>query len=969
MAPLRVADREPLERLAEISGVWFWAQDADLRFIYLSNTASLLYGLSAAEYIGKTREDLKGHYESDESWLELDRCIGARLPFADLRFHRAGPEGARRWFKISGAPVFDADGAFAGYQGVGQEITDQVLIEQTNTLLNNTLIGERGPAYLKRALSGVASLLSAGAAFIAEVDPASPDALRMTFVLEGGKEADAYAYPIAGTPCAAAMAAEGPVLIQPNLRTDYPDDARLSRRDYNAYAACRLVDQGGAPFGVVALLRKRPFRFPMAMQSILGSLALRIVAERVRSRSEEALSASEARFRAFFDNLPGQAYIKNRDLRFEWVNQNFSIYTGRPTDLFIGRRTTEIAPDSPGAAELERSDREVLETGAVVDVIADVKHLAKREAWLRAVKFPLRGDNGETVGVGGVSLDVTDLIVAERARDDAIATLERRVAERTSALETEIAERKRVEAEVRESERRLRRVLEDSPMGVAIITAKPFRRLFHNERMGELILGDSGADIESVSARDTFVDPTECDRLIELVTAGHHIRSRQVRRKRPSGEIWHSLIHAGPIRYEGQDAIINWNYDITARVETEHALKLSERRTREILDSSTAGISILRQRSEERIFINRRLAEMYGAKSLEDLNAFGFDATVVRREDWLEARSLIERDGRLDQFLVERRRLDGTTFWLMVDARTIEFEGDPATIFWHFDITNQKRIEEDLRDTLDRLRQAQEELIQSERLASLGGMVAGMAHEINTPLGVALTATSLMEQQAEDVRRLIDEDALTRAKFDGFIGTVAEGAKVATANLAQAARMVGGFKQVAVDRSTEARRRVRLAPYVEEVIASLRPALKGRSIDISVAGDRTLEADTAAGALSQIVSNLIMNALMHAFPGDRHGQITFTVERDGSLARLRYRDDGVGMSADVLKRAFEPFFTTKRAQGGSGLGMSIIYNLATGTLRGAIKYQSSPGVGVQIDIEFPIDPAADLPTADRSVAS
>ena len=973
MAPHRLVEREPLERLAELSGVWFWSQDEDLRFTYVSETVSILQGPSAAEHIGKTREEIaEGCYVSDESWGDLQRCVAKRIAFANLRFSRPGPEGAERWFKISGTPIFAADGAFAGYQGVGQEITDQVLIEEANTLLNETLISQRGPAYIKSALSGVAWLFRAGAAYIAVTDPEAPDRLHTTSVVRDNAEAENYSFPIAGTPCAAAMAAEQAVLFQPDLRRDFPDDPRFRDWDYAAYAACRLVDRTGAPFGVVALLRKRPFRFPMAMRSILGSLALRIVAERVRSSSEEALAASDARFRAFFDNLPGQAYIKNADLRYEWVNHNFNVFSRRPLASFLGRRVTEVVPNSAGAVELERNDREVLETGKVVDTVVNVANLAGRVAWLRAVKFPIRLESGETIGVGGVNLDVTDLVAAENARDEAIASLERRVAERTSALEKEVADRRRIEADIRESEARLREVLEDSPMGVSIIIDKPFKRLFHNRRITELLVGDSGVDLADVAGEDTFVRPEDYRLFFDRTAAGGRIRSMQFARKRPNGEIWHSLVDAGPIRYEGHDAVIIWIYDITARVETEQALEQSERRTREILDSSTAGISIFRRHSEKRSFVNRRLAEMYGAKSVEDFNAFGFASSLVRRADWFEASRLIERDGRLDQFLAERRRLDGSTFWLMVDARTIEFEGEPATIFWHFDITNQKRIEDDLRDTLDRLRLAQEELIQSERLASLGGMVAGMAHEINTPLGVALTATSLMEQQAVEVRQLIEQDALTRAKFDGFIGTVAEGAKVATANLAQAARMVGGFKQVAVDRSTEARRRVRLAPYVEEIIASLRPALKGRSIDISIDGDRTLEADIAAGALSQIVSNLVMNALMHAFPGDRRGQIAFTVERDGPLARLRYRDDGVGMTADVLKRAFEPFFTTKRAQGGSGLGMSIMYNLATSALQGAIKCQSSPGAGVRIDIEFPIAPiapTADQPTVDRPVAT
>ncbi len=944
-----------LEAFAALGGLWFWEQDANLRFTYISKSIERLPGPSAASHIGKTREDLGVQYDGGETWAVLQHAVADRQPFADMRFRRPGPDGAMRYFSTSGEPVFDAAGAFQGYRGIGKEITERVLVDEAYKLMNERLVGLAGDIFFAEAIAAVAELLGADYAYIGEVGEPGNARIEILAAHDKTQAPAETTYALAGTPCAQVIATGGSVTHRRDVRKTFPDDARLARRRVQSYVACPLIEASGAIVGVIVLMRETPLGHPETALSILRALALRVIAERQRWRSEQALAASEARFQTFFDHLPGQAFIKNLEGRFVWVNRNFSMRSGRPPEFFIGRTAKEAIGNPVTAQALVDQDRAIIETGAVMDIEVNLSATTGSELWMRCVKFPILDGDGAIAGIGGVNLDVSARVVAEKARDEAMETLQDRIAERTQDLEREVEERRRVERAVKESEARLREVLEACPMGVSIVADAPFRRLFQNRRMGELLIGDAPLDVADIPGIETFVNPDDYYFFFREIAAGNRLTSMEFERKRPGdGTRWWSLVDAGPIRFEGQNAVIVWLYDITERVAAEDALKRNEQRIREILESSTAGISILRQDPIDRVFANRRMLEFFGVETLEELNAFGFENTIVNVEEWKRAYRTITETGALDHFVIERARPDGSSFWLLIDARTIQFEGEAAIIFWHFDITDQKRVEADLRETLDHLHLAQDELIQSERMVSLGQMVAGMAHEINTPLGVGLTAVSVLAQDAAAIRQSLEDGALTRTQFNAFVETVDEGASVAAVNLRQAADLVRNFKQVAVDQSSEERRNFNLFGYVQEVIGSLMPALKDTRHTIAVTGDRDVELESIPGAFAQILSNLVMNSLLHGFdPGDA-GHIKIKIERDGDFARLIYRENGKGMEPSVLKRIFEPFFTTKRGKGGSGLGMNIVYNLATQSLRGTIKCDSSPGKGIEVDIHVPI---------------
>lgn len=257
-------------------------------------------------------------------------------------------------------------------------------------------------------------------------------------------------------------------------------------------------------------------------------------------------------------------------------------------------------------------------------------------------------------------------------------------------------------------------------------------------------------------------------------------------------------------------------------------------------------------------------------------------------------------------------------------------------------------------EALTRLRETQDQLVQSERLASLGGLVAGIAHEINTPVGIGVTAASYLKDEIERIHRLAAEGGLGKRAFSEFLDNCVDSSDILLTNLARAADLISSFKQVAVDQSHDQRRRIILADYIHEILVSLKPQLKtgGHTVHVECPPDLALE--TMPGALSQVLTNLVMNSLTHAFSRNEAGQMNICVQCDGDQMRMSYSDNGCGIPADVLPKIFDPFFTTRRGRGGSGLGLHLVFCLVHQNLGGTISAASDPGLGTRFDITLPV---------------
>lgn len=259
-----------------------------------------------------------------------------------------------------------------------------------------------------------------------------------------------------------------------------------------------------------------------------------------------------------------------------------------------------------------------------------------------------------------------------------------------------------------------------------------------------------------------------------------------------------------------------------------------------------------------------------------------------------------------------------------------------------------------LKQTIDDLKWAQESLIRSEKLAGLGALVAGVAHELNTPVGNALTVATTLQDHTKAITQEF-QAGLRRASLEDFLAETRTAGELIVRNLHRAADLVTSFKHVAVDQTSENRRDFDLRTTLEEIVATLSPMLKKTPYRLTLDIPSGIVLNSYPGALGQIIANLVNNALLHAFEGRDHGLMKLVAEPlDNQHIQLAFNDDGNGMSPETLKRIFDPFFTTRLGQGGSGLGMSIVHNLVYSLLGGTIEVQSTPEKGTRFTIQLPL---------------
>ena len=257
------------------------------------------------------------------------------------------------------------------------------------------------------------------------------------------------------------------------------------------------------------------------------------------------------------------------------------------------------------------------------------------------------------------------------------------------------------------------------------------------------------------------------------------------------------------------------------------------------------------------------------------------------------------------------------------------------------------------RAAFTKLKDTQNQLVQAEKLASLGGLVAGVAHEINTPIGVGVLAASTLHDDMHKLGKAFADNTLTRSQLHSYVQGAEQASGMILSNLRRASDLIGSFKRVAVDQASDEVETLGLRHYIDEVLTSLRPQLRATPHRIETHCDPALKARLVPGALAQILTNLVMNALTHAFAGIAHGLIVIDVTTDARQIVLRLSDNGRGIPADVLPKIFDPFFTTHRSAGGTGLGLHIVFNLVHQTLGGTIEATSAPGSGTTFLIRFP----------------
>ena len=254
---------------------------------------------------------------------------------------------------------------------------------------------------------------------------------------------------------------------------------------------------------------------------------------------------------------------------------------------------------------------------------------------------------------------------------------------------------------------------------------------------------------------------------------------------------------------------------------------------------------------------------------------------------------------------------------------------------------------------LDEIQQTQSQLVQSEKMAALAGLVAGVAHEVNTPIGIGVTGISHLRQELQRVDAAWREGSLGRQQLERFLQLCAESTLLVMTHLERAADLVASFKKVAVDQTADDMREFELGGYLREVVLSLAPMFKNSGHELRLEPGEPIPLLSYPGAVAQIVTNLVMNAQIHGLDGISAGRVTVSVSRHGDEARLSVADNGRGVPLAHRDSLFQPFFTTRRHAGGTGLGLHLVYNLVTQRLRGRIVFESTEGQGTVFHVSFP----------------
>jgi len=288
-------------------------------------------------------------------------------------------------------------------------------------------------------------------------------------------------------------------------------------------------------------------------------------------------------------------------------------------------------------------------------------------------------------------------------------------------------------------------------------------------------------------------------------------------------------------------------------------------------------------------------------------------------------------------------------------------------------ITNEleERVKERtvaLQESIDQLESAQSQLIESEKMSALGNLVAGVAHEVNTPLGISITAASIFKNEIHSIQKKLKENALTKSALHNFIETIAEADEILMKNLDRAALLIKNFKKISVDQSSEDMRDFELNTYMQEVLTTFKSELRLRPVTLEIKfKDKAISMHSYPGAIAQIIINMLQNTLVHAFDEEQEGKIFIQTQKQNDKVKIIFSDDGKGVDKSVAEKIFEPFITTKRNQGGTGLGLNITYNLVTQQLGGTIRIDSEHEKGTSFIIEIPCE-LASIPNEESILA-
>lgn len=539
----------------------------------------------------------------------------------------------------------------------------------------------------------------------------------------------------------------------------------------------------------------------------------------------------------------------------------------------------------------------------------------------------------------------------------------------------ELARRSLAEQRFAEAEESYRKLFDSSIDGI-YVTTPDGRILNANPALARMMGYDSPQHLmESITdvANMIYLDPAVRTDYAERMARDGMVREFEYQVRRRDGSLlWLSdsatavCDETGTVlRYEGTVR------DISNQKRAEEEVAEGRRRLQEVIDTVPAVINV-KDMQMRYVLMNRYMASIF---SIEPEDAIGRTTTDImsrygaRKTDENDRRILetgqelgfyeeeyIDSSGRMRQWLVNKLPLRGS------DGRIKQI----VTVA--LDIGERKRSEQEMRKARDaaeaalkHLRETQASLIEAEKLAALGRLVAGVAHEVNNPVGISLTVASSLERKVALFAEQVARGELRRSALNEFVEATRSASAQLVSNLNRAAELIQSFKQVAADRSYSDQRTFNLADLTDQVVMSLRPGIRKQNLTLTVECEPDLIMNSYPGPYGQVLTNLFLNSVAHAFPGGAAGEVCIRAKASGDdHVEVVYSDNGCGMSPEIRRRAFDPFFTTRRDDGGTGLGLHIVYSIVTGRLGGQIQLDSEPGKGTRIQMVLPRTAPQDL---------
>ncbi|MDG4595316.1 MAG: PAS domain S-box protein, partial [Candidatus Contendobacter sp.] len=714
-----------------------------------------------------------------------------------------------------------------------------------------------------------------------------------------------------------------------------------------------------------------------------------------RKRAEEALRQSRNLLQTVLDTIPACVFWKDHDLRYLGCNQAFARDAGaNSTSELIGRDDYQLAWREQ--ADLYRSDdRQVLESGTPkIDYEEPQTTPDGRRVWLRISKVALRDADGVVFGILGTYQDITEHKQAEEAIqrtnrqlrmlsdcNQALIRITDEIELLTTVCTITVQEGGYRMAWVGYAKRdELKTVRPIAHAGFEESYLRSANITWADDERGRGPIGTAIRTGHPCVVQNIAQDPRMSSRRAEAIKHGYAAVCALPLQigDRIFGAL--SIYSSAPNAFDTEEIKFlselasDLAFGITVlrtqleRERAEIALRESERKYRELVEN--ANSIILRWSPHGEItFMNEFGLKLFGF-SKEELMGQHVVGTIVPLDESTgrNLRPLMEDiclyPERFMHNTNENTRRDGARLWIdWTNKAVLDEHGQIIEIFSvGSDITDRKWAEEELerhREHLEELvaertaelRQAMTQLVQSEKLAALGNLVAGVAHELNTPLGNARMVATALGEHLREFAAAVASGALRRSQVERFLGRSREAVDLLERNTARAADLISQFKEVAVDQTSVRRRRFDLRQTVEELLAALRPQLKHTAHRVDLDIPPAIELDSYPGPLEQVVTNLITNSLTHGFAGIEAGTIRIrAAPLDPDRVQIDYADDGVGIPEGTINRIFEPFFTTRLGSGGSGLGLYIVYNLVTGVLGGTIRSHSSVGQGVHFTL-------------------